>query len=104
MESARKADKDMSSGYNNGGIAPINRINFGDDAQIGVGPSSNYYDTSRIASSGYVQNFDPGSYSFLSKTSPTTAGLNPFQNNFSEQILKYQDDGTVIKGNTIIIA
>ena len=94
----------MSSGYNNGGIAPINRVNLGDDAQVGLSPT-NYYDTSRIADVSntmrYQQNMDPTSMSFLSKTSPFATGLNPFLNNFTEQILAYRDDGTILTGRTI---
>ena len=103
----------MSSGYNNGSIAPINRINLGDDAQVGLqraGNDTNYYDTSKVAGTNetvrYEQNYDPGSFSFLSKTrmdNPFYNGLNPFQNNFSEKILAYKDYGTVLTGRTIAI-
>ncbi len=98
----------MTSGYNNGSIAPINRINLGADAQVDLqraGNNTNYYDTSKIAGASetvrYEQNYDPGSFGFLSKTSPFATGLNPFQNNFSEQILAYKDDGTILTGRTI---
>jgi len=94
----------MTSGYNNGGIAPINRVNLENDAQVGLRPN-NYYDTSKIQgvnqSVRYEQNMDPTSFSFLSKTSPFATGLNPFQNNFTEQILAYKDDGTILTGRTI---
>ena len=98
----------MTSGYNNGSIAPINRVNLGMDAQVGVG-INNYYDTSQIAgvsqaTRGYEQNWDPSSYSYMTKTSMNSVGLNPFQNNFSEVILGYKDDGTVNVGHTIGIA
>lgn len=93
----------MTSGYNNGGIAPINRVNLENDAQVGLRPN-NYYDTSSIQGTSeaarYQQNMDPTSFSFLSKTG-IGYGLNPFQNNFSEQILAYKDDGTILTGRTI---
>ena len=78
----------MTSGYNNGSIAPINRVNLGMDAQVGVG-INNYYDTSQIAgvsqaTRGYEQNWDPSSFSYMTKTSMNSVGLNPFQNNFSD--------------------
>ncbi len=98
----------MTSGYNNGSIAPINRINLGNDAQVGIG-QNNYYDTSQIAGTSqatraYEQNWDPSSFSYLSKTSMNSVGLNPFQNNFSEMILGYNSDGTMNIGHTIGIA
>ena len=102
----------MTSGYNNGSIAPINRVNLGADAQVGLqvaGNNTNYYDTSQIAGVStaarmYEQNFDPSSFSYLSKTSMNSVGLNPFQNNFTEMILGYNNDGTMNIGHTIGIA
>lgn len=102
----------MASEFNNGGIAPINRSKFVDDAQYGVpldGINKNYYDNSQVKAASepkriYEQNWDPGSFSFMTKTSPASVGLNPFQNNFSEVILAYKDDGTMDVGHTIGIA
>lgn len=98
----------MESGYNNGSIAPINRVNLGDDAQVGLqryGNNTNYYDTSQVAgvseSNKYMHNPDPLAMSSTSKGNHY--GLNPFQNNFSEQILKYTDDGNILTGRTICI-
>ncbi len=103
----------MASGFNDGGIKSINRINPGEvDAHIGLqraGNNTNFYDTSQVSGTSeatkyYQQNWDPSSFSYLSKTNPASVGLNPFRNNFSEMILAYKDDGTTHVGHTIGIA
>ena len=92
----------MSYGNQQGGLDAIGPVQ-------GVNPHNytsptNYYAQDKIAatseSARYVQNMNPSSISYMSKTFIAT-GLNPFQNNFSEQILKYQDDGTILTGRTI---
>ena len=103
----------MESGYNNGGIAPINRVNLGNDAQIDVqrnGNNTNFYNTASVAGANeavrYQQNYNPESLGFLSKTlfGGLYSGINLFQNNFAPQTLGYRDDGTVLMGQTIAIA
>lgn len=75
----------MASGYNNGGIAPINRVNLDpNDAQLGL---NNTYDTSKVvqseSTSRYTPNNDYWSKSNITKSSFNLVGKNWLANPFA---------------------
>lgn len=86
MRHTKQKDESMANGYNEGGIAPINQISFGNDAQLGL---NNTYDTSRVSRSEqpskYTPNNDYWSQSNITKSSFQLVGrngiANPFANN-----------------------